>query len=112
MTACRFLVCALVLCLAGACNSGITVNKVTPTTTTLQWQCQGGGGRHECVVKNPTSDTYGPFDMEFQAFDDRGRMLGPSTVSISGLGPGADEKFTLLSATQTRRLNLNRVIAK
>ena len=111
MSAPRCLIFAIALCLASACDS--KQGKAIPSISSLQWQCRGGGGVRQCVIKNSLPQAYGPFDVEFQAFDERGRTLGgPSTVSIPGLGPRQDHEFTLVSSPQTRRVNLVRVIPK
>lgn len=82
------------------------------TASSLQWECQGGGGIRQCKVRSITAQGVGPFDMEFQAYDERGHMLGTSTVSIPGLGPGEEHEFTLTSSTRTRRVNVQRVIPR
>jgi hypothetical protein len=71
-------------------------------------QCSGGGGTRQCTVTNEGSERLASFKIEYEAFDDRARSLGLTTVDVNGLAVGASQRFTLRTSPRTVRVALRR----
>ena len=90
------------LAVLAACSSG--QRQVVPYV--VNTTCSGGGGIYSCSATNPTPNRLGPFDLDFEFFDDRGVSLGRSTVTnTEGLEPKGEWAFTVTGSPRTRRIN-------
>jgi len=72
-----------------------------------QTHCAGSGGMYNCTTTNPTSQTYGPFDVELEFTDNHGLGIGKSTVTNDdGLEPQGSWEFTVTGSPTAKGIRV------